>query len=1073
MKQQTKNLKKESSTIRFLVLLVITFVGLSFPDFFDLKFLAEVSAQTEFGMYQNNKKDTLKIACFLSKDFPTIDAPSIDTLMLKDALKDFRVEYFEDAESLNKYLHKDHHKLLLLPYGSAFPVEAWESIYYFLLCGRGLVVLGGSPFHQPVYWQKKENDTSNIKGNWILRTPQPTYAHQLLIGPTDPLIINSSEFYSKKSKTISVSESQANFRDFLMPEIVHALTLRFSTRKDFENEDGTSGQREAICRPLVHVINEDGLPVASPLLEIDRLRGNEAGARWIFAPCDAKLSAENIKNCIERALEGAVDFSIRPIFASIFKGEIPILRVNLHKPNLSLDSTRIISAHVTVTDSKNKVVFNEKINLHGTNEFLTENISIQTKSKLSPGYYKVKVELINVNWHPNVVKSGFWVWDKSLLEPSPKLTVTKDWIRRDGKVFPIIGTTYMASDVHRKFLFEPNPEIWDKDFAMMKKLGINFVRTGIWTGWYRIMLDAGAIDESFLRALDAFVLTAAKYDILLCFNFFAFTPPLNGATNPYIDPRALHWQKTFITLIVKRYKDFQWIHYDLINEPSYSPPNDLWKNTPINDPYEKSAWIEWVKQKHGDDQSVIRDRWRESGTDIFSIPYEDELSYRRVRDYRRPRKALDFQLFTQDVLKLWADSLRNVIKSIAPNTLITLGQDEGGTWTRPSQQFHYSAVDYTSIHTWWQNDDLLYDAAFTKVPEKPNLVSETGIMRIENIDGEPWLTPSAAQKLLEKKFALAFAGRSAGVMQWAWNINPYQPIDNESVIGLFRPDGTAKIEINVLKDFAQFFNKAKIHLDDFEPDPVIVIIPHSKIFSSRPYGTESVRRITRLFADHFSIVPTLLSEYKIDSARISSVKLIIIPSAEMLDDSASEVIFKASQLGIKILFTGSVEGNSFGIISNSFKKLGIEHQSEPVSYREFTHWTLSKVNEEIPVTFDRGQTEFLKKSKAAKLISTDQLILHESLPLELAQEKEPFLSLIETVLKSAGMESGFSAIPLTTRVLKTKNRALVICMNETNAELSKEIIIDKFNFKITLAAERSKLFVIDRKTGKILISTGK
>ncbi|MGQ9618808.1 MAG: hypothetical protein ACUVUG_07625 [Candidatus Aminicenantia bacterium] len=80
------------------------------------------------------------------------------------------------------------------------------------------------------------------------------------------------------------------------------------------------------------------------------------------------------------------------------------------------------------------------------------------------------------------------------------LSTSKDWIPKYGNVFPVIGTTYMPSDVNRKFLFEPNPYLWDKDFEMNEKAGINFVRTGFWTGWTRAMVVPRAIDENFLGA---------------------------------------------------------------------------------------------------------------------------------------------------------------------------------------------------------------------------------------------------------------------------------------------------------------------------------------------------------------------------------------------------------------------------------------------------------------------------------------------------------------------------------------------------------------------------------------------
>ena len=150
---------------------------------------------------------------------------------------------------------------------------------------------------------------------------------------------------------------------------------------------------------------------------------------------------------------------------------------------------------------------------------------------------------------------------------------------------------------------------------------------------------------------------------------------------------------------------------------------------------------------------------------------------------------------------------------------------------RSSQQFHYTSVDYTSMHTWWLNDHLLWDVVSTKVPEKPSLISETGLMRLENIDGEPWRSPTAAENLLERKFAYAFQGRGAGAVEWCWNINAYQSTDNEVGIGLTRADGTMKIETTVIREFAEFFKKAGPYLGDFKKDSIVLVIPDSKLFT--------------------------------------------------------------------------------------------------------------------------------------------------------------------------------------------------------------------------------------------------
>ena len=67
--------------------------------------------------------------------------------------------------------------------------------------------------------------------------------------------------------------------------------------------------------------------------------------------------------------------------------------------------------------------------------------------------------------------SGFWFYDEALMTRGKPLTVDNNFFYRDGEVFPITGTTYMASDVHRRFLFEPNPGVWYQDFQAMKASG--------------------------------------------------------------------------------------------------------------------------------------------------------------------------------------------------------------------------------------------------------------------------------------------------------------------------------------------------------------------------------------------------------------------------------------------------------------------------------------------------------------------------------------------------------------------------------------------------------------------------
>ena len=168
---------------------------------------------------------------------------------------------------------------------------------------------------------------------------------------------------------------------------------------------------------------------------------------------------------------------------------------------------------------------------------------------------------------------------------------------RDGVPYIVTGTSYMATDVHRRFLLEPNPHVWDRDFGAMRGAGVNMIRTGIWTGWRRYMPGPGSVDEAALRALDAFLLAARRHEMPVIFTFFAFVPDSWGGANPYLDPQAVDAQKEFISRIVERYKEMNDVIWDLINEPSCCSPDRLWQTRPNYDEHETRAWHEWLRER--------------------------------------------------------------------------------------------------------------------------------------------------------------------------------------------------------------------------------------------------------------------------------------------------------------------------------------------------------------------------------------------------------------------------------------------------------------------------------------------
>ena len=1014
-----------------------------------------------------NPDQTPRIAVFRASGFPTADAVEIPEKTLEEALRGLPVQFLASVEEVRSRLKARFFDLLVLPYGSAFPLDAWPAIRSFVNRGGGLLVLGGAPFHQPVRWLATKSDSGNgeMVGHWVLGRRQPAFARELLIGPAEEIDTGSIPPGWGGLKTETVNVSQWTGGGIKNPDRVYELTVRFATLKDFSQEGGSAGPRDAVLRPLIHLVDDRGVARLCPLLEIDRLNGREAGARWILATCRAGFTASFIRRCVERALENAAAIDIFPLPACLDPGETPRLRIVVRRPLPRAAEPIPPQAQIEIHDRAGRKIFSEAVPLTGTAELRLAEMSIKTTRPLLPGLYRVEASLPDAPWHPQSASSGFWVRDDKLLRSGPTLSVSRDWLRKDGQVFPVIGTTYMAADVHRKFLFEPNPLRWEEDFSQMARLGINFVRTGLWTGWSRVMLDPGAVDEGMLRALDAFVMTAARHNIVVCFTFFAFLPPDFGGVNPYLDPRCLAGQKSLLATVARRYRNCGWIHYDLINEPSYAPLEALWQSRPFYDEFEQAAWLEWLRQRGEGDQAAWRDLWQDPAADLFGLPKKEEFTYSPNRENRRWRKVRDFILFSQDVFSSWAATLRDTLRAAAGSVLVTVGQDEGGTGVRPGQQFHDQVVDYTAVHTWWNNDDLLWDGVMTKVPEKPNLVQETGLMRLETIDGTPWRSPEAASLLLQRKFALAFAGRGAGAVEWVWNVNPYQPQDNEAVIGLIRADGTAKPELDVLAEFASFFRQATPLLDDFENDPVVLIIPHSRIFSRRPLAVDGIKRIIRVLADRFGVVPAAVSELRLSPGRLKGARLVLLPTAEMIDGKAAAVLLQAAQAGTKILVTGCIQGDPYGRLTDSLRLMGIVDTGRPVMRRESTRWT-----EGGYATFENDASEFLLCSLAPPLSDFSGNIWHEPLPLELAREEEPLAGLLQTALNNAGVECQPPAAAPGVRILKTPVWALIILVNETSTTARRQLTVDGHHMDVTVPAAGVKLLLCERSSGRVRIA---
>jgi len=338
-------------------------------------------------------------------------------------------------------------------------------------------------------------------------------------------------------------------------------------------------------------------------------------------------------------------------------------------------------------------------------------------------------------------------------------------------------------------------------------------------------------------------------------------------------------------------------------------------------------------------------------------------------------------------------------------------------------------------------------------------------MRLEDLDGTPWRTPEIAARLLERKVAYAFASRGTGVVEWAWNVNPYMPIDEEATIGLFRPDGTAKPELDAMITASAFFRSAAPLLDDFEADPVVLVVPHARAFLGRTNAIDGTKVVVRALAERFGVVPTAISDLRLTAARLKGAKLVLVPAADVLDEPAARALLEASRTGTKVLFTGPIEGDSYGLATASLQALGVLGASRPVAVHEKSAWSASGW-----VAFE-GLQESLRRADKPSVATLSGAVWHEPLALELARDREPLVKLLEAALAAAGVTTSPGAWGVAARALLTPRVALVVVVNERPEASARSIRVDGHTLGIPVAALGSRLALVDRATAKVLVAT--
>ncbi len=824
------------------------------------------------------------IVVFQQAGFPSVASDPIPESTLTAAMPGAT---FVDLQGLRDGQKLQGASLLVLPYGSAVPTSAWPTVKKFLYGGGNLLLVGGQPLRVPV--------SGDHEGAFTQQPPQDSYSRELgfLHTYAAPLPAQPMHFAWRHGYS------------FLPKLSVQPTTV-------FVEEGRLNG--------LGYLDGADGTHLAVPVIVSDHLGGEAMnGSRIVALPFTAASGFWNsedakilLRTAAQYALAGATSFNIELQYTALRLGELPSVTLHLNGAKVLTSQGK---ARVELLEADH-VIEAQSVSLGGADP----SADVSFTRPLRPGIYTIRA-----TWAPfgtatatpqEFAENGFVVEDLSALESGPSLGTHGDFLTNGGKPFFPVGTNYFSTDANGWDFSGPrNGATWERDFADMERHGVNFVRTGVWMPSFSRFVESstGEANERFLRNLEAFLSAAHRHNIAVNFTCFAFTPhggdryrrsSDTGAEppppNPYLDETTVRQEEEYVASVVRRFHRLPFLSYDLINEPSFSNPRNVFHgNLPNGDPAEIAAWRNWLRERYKS-LPTLAEAWRVTPEELGSfesipLPHASDISYNRYGNQTEVR-AFDYNLFAQDMFSGWVRQMVATIRQTGSTQLINVGQDEGGVTNRLLNQFYATAgVSFTTNHTYWSDDALLWDSIAAKRPGLPNITGETGYQPAWNPDGTWRYDELTGTALEERKWVLGFAAGSSGAMQWDW--------DREVDFGMQRSDGSAKVWQDMMHDLGNFAKAAAPQATGLTLPEVAILLPQSLQMSV--YNTQALaaqQMAVRVLYQFNRVEAYAVGEYQTET--LGTPKLIIVPSAYGLNAKAWADIEARVRAGAVLLLSG-------------------------------------------------------------------------------------------------------------------------------------------------------------------------
>ncbi len=792
------------------------------------------------------------------------------------------------------------------------------------------------------------------------------------------------------------------------------------------------GLVEARFEPACIVEDSAGRTRWAPVVRLDHF---EKGSLIFIngTPIDSQYFTSTaghafLKGMIESSLLGRVFVDVQASYSRYYPKEIPEIKAIAWLPNsYHKRCDWEISIEVKTTVESTRTFFSQR-----TKWKQGKRKAIRCRlPRLEEGQYDTVVTIHDNDKSLACETTGFYVLSDEAINkqiskcPKTRLdaNISPDFCLRNGQPWPMHGTTYVVSGLYRDCFQRVNAAQCDKEMSHLKSAGINVLRTGIWTGYEEVFNEDGTFKETSLRSLDAYFLTAAKYDLPVHLVFAAFVMNhWDRSRDPFHDPGMIRKIVRQFKQFMDRYKGWPNVVVDIINEPSYSPFRDGWMwqiARPMGSGEELKAWQKWLRRKYGA-ITRLRETWGMSAVDLPNwkaarVPefHEFVTNYDGVAGYDGRVMITDFMEFATESFNQWCRRIREIVKKADPEMLVLLGRDETLRVPTQQQEQHTGNIDFTNWHQWHREGSIFPEYVLNRVRGVPICGQEMGALIYKDHRNVDRIDEMDCRNLLERKLLYCMGN-------WIhWQSHNDITMDNikEAKLGLIRGDGTERPPMDMIRLISWLEDWIAPRLvgrrEDLED--ILIVHPTSVYYSSdHPLGYRAAMNCIIALHFHLKRQANLVIEplFRANNpGQIGDPNLIIFPSPTLIQEETWKyLVYLMREKGKTVFISGALEMDPYWRQVPRLQEIGEEGWTENVATQE----PLQIGEKRHTVTF-RGAANLglpgkaLKKTLLKKSPSQAVIVLpvgkgrliYSPIPVEMGDDMNPVVELYRRALEIA------------------------------------------------------------------------